>query len=126
PPQSTEYLPRCHRKRCVPSRGKWLQPLANTQNCDAWTVQANPTPSDPLQQDYAHSSPYLLPMRVLRLNRSYHSAPLLVRSLQLLSLGTRRSLRDATRMPLDSTDRRRLANRGLPYETERLPSARSE
>ena len=51
--RSTEYLPLCHRKRCAPSRGEWLLELANTQNCDAWRVQSNPTPSDPLQQDYA-------------------------------------------------------------------------
>src|SRR5271165_2478978 len=53
PARSTEYLPWCHRKRCAPRRAKWFRKPANTQNCDASRVQAIPTPSDPLQQDYA-------------------------------------------------------------------------
>src|SRR5271156_488284 len=52
--RSTEYLPRCHQKRCAPNRGVWLLALASAQNCDALTLQSNPMPSVPLQQDYAH------------------------------------------------------------------------
>ena len=45
----------CHRKRCAPNREESLLQPANAQNCDALTVQSNPMPSVPLQQDYAHS-----------------------------------------------------------------------
>src|SRR5580704_5370267 len=47
--RSTEYLPRCHRKRCAPNRGEWILLIANTQNCDALTVQLIPMPTVPLQ-----------------------------------------------------------------------------
>src|SRR5262249_12771037 len=83
PARSTEYLLRCYRKRCGPNPGKWLLSLTQTQNCDALTVRLNPTRSEPLQQDYAHSPRESLPNRARWLIRSYHSAPLLVRSLPL-------------------------------------------
>src|SRR5260370_1078737 len=126
PARSTECLPRCYRKRCAPNRGEWLLALANAQNCDAWRVQSNPTPSGPLQQDYAHLLRDPLPNLTPRLTRAYPSAPLLVRSLRPVSLGKRRSLRDATRKTPYSTNSRRPAYRRLPDETGRLPSARSE
>src|SRR6516225_5629409 len=116
--------PLFHRKRCEPNRGKWLQSLPNTRNGDALTVQSNPMSSVPLQQHYAHRCRASLPRLALGLTRSYHSASLPVRSLPLWSLGKRRSLQDATRTQPDTTDRRRLASGGLPYE--RFPSARSE
>src|SRR5208282_6657092 len=124
--QSTEYLPWCHRKRCVPNRGKWLPSLANTQNRDAWRVQSNPTPSVPLQQDYAHLAREPLPNLTPGLLRSYHLAPLLLRSLRPCSLGKRLSLRDATGTWPHSTDSRRLAYSSLLQKTVRFPSARSE
>jgi len=78
PARSTEYLPRCHRKRCAPSRAQWLIQSGNTQDCDAWRVQLNPTQSGPLQQDYAQSKRDSLPNLAQGLMRSYHSASLLV------------------------------------------------
>src|SRR5262249_2301482 len=42
-------------KRCTPIRGEWMLQLAKTRNCDAWRVQSNPTPSDPLPLDCADS-----------------------------------------------------------------------
>src|SRR5262245_59653650 len=59
--QSTVYLPQCYRRRCAPSRGKWLLPLTNAQNGDGLRVRSNLTQSGPLQQDYAH-----LPRELLR------------------------------------------------------------
>src|SRR5271166_2381823 len=85
--RSTEYLPRCHRKRCAPNRGEWLLSLANTKNCDAWRVQSNPTPSVPLQQDYAQVGRKSLPKRAPGPTRTYLSAPLLARFLRSGSLG---------------------------------------
>src|SRR5215470_16224386 len=82
--RSTQYPPRCHRKRGARIRGKSPRSLASTQNCDAWTIQLNPTPSDPLQQDYGRKPP---PNLALVLMRAYHSAPSLVRSPPLCSLG---------------------------------------
>src|SRR5271165_351211 len=125
PARSTRCLPRCHRKRCAPNREECLLEQAKTQNCDALTVQLIPTPSVPLPQDYAHSGRAALQTLVPRLTRSYHPGPLLVRSLPPWSLAKWRSPRDATGIAPDSTDRRRLASGGLPYETERFPSARS-
>src|SRR5208282_1959977 len=126
PARSTEYLPRCHRKRCAPSRGKWLRELANAQNCDVCRVQANPTPSVPLQQDYAQNEREPQPNLARKLMRSHHLAPLLVRSLLPSSLGKRRSLPDATRTRPHILDSRRLAYSTLPQKTVRFPSARSE
>ena len=54
-PRSTRYLQLCHRKRCAPNREECLLQPANVQNSDALTVQSNPMPSVPLQQDYAQS-----------------------------------------------------------------------
>src|ERR1700752_384337 len=71
--RSTEYLPRCHRKRCAPNRAQWLIQSGNTQDCDAWRVQLNPTQSGPLQQDYAQSKRDSLPNLAQGLMRSYHS-----------------------------------------------------
>src|SRR5271166_5122808 len=124
--RSTEYLPRRHRKRRAPNRGKWLLALANTQNCDALTAQSNPMPSGSLQQDYVHLPRVPLPKLAPWLMRSYHLAPLLVRSLRPGSLGKRRSLRNATRTWPQSTGRRRLAYGSLLHKTGRPPSARSE
>jgi hypothetical protein len=126
PARSTEYLPRRYRKRSAPSRAQWSPGVENTQNCDVWRVRSNPMPSAQPRQAYAQSKRDSLPNLARRLMRSYHSAPLLVRSLRPGSRGKRRSLRDATRIPLDSTDRRRPAYRCLRYEAERFPSARSE
>src|ERR1700722_8024505 len=95
--RSTEYLPRYHRKRCAPNLGKWLLSLENAKNCNAWRVLANPTSSDPLQHDYAHSKREPLPNLAPWPMRSYPSAPLLLRSLGPCSLGKRRFLRGATR-----------------------------
>src|SRR5258707_15611981 len=83
-------------------------------------------PSVPLQKDYAQSVRETRQNVAPRLTRSYHSAPLLVRSLPPCSLCRRRSLRDATRIAPLGTDSRRPAYRGLPEEILRLPSARSE
>src|SRR6516164_2520597 len=126
PARSTEYLQRCYLRRCAPNHAKGLLPLATGQNCDAWRVQSIPTPSGPLQQDYAHSCRASLPSVAPRLTHSYHSAPLLVRSLPPCPLCRRRSLRDATRIAPNGTDSRRPAYRSLPEEILRLPSARSE
>src|SRR5271166_2583250 len=126
PARSTRCLPRCHRKRCAPNREECLLEQAKTQNCDALTVQLIPTPSVPLPQDYAHSGRAALQTLVPRLTRSYHPGPLLVRSLLQWSLGRWRSLRDATGIAPQSTDKRRRARRGIPPETGRLPSARAE
>src|SRR6516164_3795728 len=126
PARSTKCLRRRHRKRCAPNHAKGLLALATAQNCDAWRVQSIPTPSGPLQQDYAHSCRASLPSVAPRLTHSYHSAPLLVRSLPPCPLCRRRSLRDATRIAPNGTDSRRPAYRSLPEEILRLPSARSE
>src|SRR5215469_5520865 len=126
PARSTKCLRRRHRRRCAPNHAKGLLPLATAQNCDAWRVQSIPTPSGPPQQDYAHSCRASLPSVAPGLTHSYHSAPLLVRSLPPCSLCRRRSLRDATRTAPDGTNSRRPADRGLPEEVLRLPSARSE
>src|SRR3984957_18609964 len=126
PARSTEYLQRCHRKRCAPNRAKWLHSLANAQNCDAWRVQSIPTPSGPLQQDYAHIGRDPLPKRAPWLMRAYPSVPSLERSLHPSSLGKRRSLRDSTRIRPNSKDSRQLAFGGLPHKTGRLSNARSE
>src|SRR3984893_17809187 len=125
-PRSTRCPQLCRRKRCAPHHGKYLPSLANVQSRDAWIVQSIPTPSGPLQKDYAQSYRASLPSVAPGLTRSYHSAPLLVRSLPPCSLCRRRSLRDATRIAPHGTDSRRPAYRGLPEEILRLPSARSE
>src|SRR4029077_443244 len=102
--RSTEYLPRCYRKRCAPNLGKWLPLPENAKNCGALTTESNPTQSGPLPPDYAQRKRESLRFRVPGLMRSYHSASLLVRSLPLSSLGKRRSLRDATRIGPHSPD----------------------
>src|SRR6201987_5670224 len=126
PARSTKCLRRRHRKRSAPSRGKRFLALTDTKNCGAWRVQSIPTPSGPPQQDYAHRCRASLPTLAPGLTHSYHSVPLLVRSLPPRSLCRRRSLRDATRIAPHGTDSRRPAYRGLPEEILRLPSARSE
>src|SRR5580692_9978304 len=126
PARSRECLPLCHRKRCAPNRGVWLRTLANSQNCDAWRVQSTPMPNGPLQQDYAYIGREPPPNRAPWLMRSYASAPLLWRSLPPCSPGKRRSLRAASPIALDSTNRRHLEDISLRYETARSPSARSE
>src|SRR6516225_7147727 len=126
PARSTKCLRRCLRTRSASNRGKRFLALTNTKNCGAWRVQSIPTPSGPLQQNCAHSSRASLPRVAPGLTYSYHSAPLLVRSLPPCSLCRRRSLRDATRIAPNDTDSRRPAYRRLPEEILRLPSARSE
>src|SRR5215469_17922827 len=126
PARSTKCLRRRHRKRCAPNHAKGLLPLATAQNCDAWRVESIPTPSGPLQQDYAHSGRASLPTLAPGLTHSYHSALSPVRSLPPSWLCRRRSRRDATRIAPHGTDRRRPAYRGLPEEILRLPGARSE
>src|SRR5215469_8902698 len=126
PARSTKCLRRRHRRRCAPNHAKGLLPPATAQNCDASRVQSIPTPSGPLQQDYAHSCRTSLPSVAPGLTHSYHSAPLPVRSLPPSSLCRRRSLRNAIRTRPKKSDRRRPAYRSLPEEILRLPSARSE
>src|SRR5260370_11059695 len=123
--RSTEYLPRCHQKRCAPNRGVWLLALASAQNCDALTVQLNPMPSVPLQQDYAHSGRDTLQNVVPRLIRAYHSAPSLVRSLPPWSLDKWRSLRNPTRIAPHSTDKRRRVCRATPRDTGGLQNPKT-
>src|SRR6516165_1973393 len=125
PARSTEYLRPYDRKHCAPNHGKWLLSPAKTQNCPVWRVRSIPMPSVPLQQDCAHGEPDPLPKRARWLASSYHSAPSLVRWLPLWSLGKRPPLREPFWILLGSTNRRRPASGGLPYETEHFPSARS-
>src|SRR5277367_6679234 len=103
--RSTRCLQLCHLKRCAPNRGKRLRRPAKVQNSDALTVQSNPLPSIPLQQDYAQSVRATRYAIVPRLIRSYHLAPLLARWLPPSSLGKRRTLRDATRTWPHGTDK---------------------
>src|SRR6202040_1162738 len=124
PARSTEYLPRCYRKRRAPSRAKWFLSLANTQNCDAWRVRSIPTSIGLPQQGFAHSGRDPRPKPAPWLLSSYPSAPLLLRSLRPSRRGKRRSLRNATRTWPHKPDRRRLALCSLPHESEHFPSAK--
>src|SRR6516162_2464075 len=75
PAQSTRYLARCHRKRCVPNRGKCLLLLATLQNCDGSKGHSLPTPSAQLQQAYARNSKNPLQNLAPPLARANPSAP---------------------------------------------------
>src|SRR6516162_2092822 len=72
PARYTESLRLCHPRHCVPNRARRLLSLVKTQNCDAWRVESNPTRSEPLQQDYAHSPRGTLPNGARWLMRLYH------------------------------------------------------
>jgi len=47
-PRSTRCLQLCHRKRCVPSRGKQFPKQAKAQNSAAWTARSTLRHSVPL------------------------------------------------------------------------------
>src|SRR5208282_2121924 len=108
-PDSLVFRPRSmkcpqlfHRKRCAPSRAECLHQSAKMQNCNALTVQSNPTPSVPPQRDYAQGKRESLHSLVPALMSPYGSAPLLVRSLVPSSREKKPSLRNATRIAPDS------------------------